>query len=200
MSKIVACDVDGILADFNVGFKNLIVESSGRDLFGDGWTPRDITTWNYAKDQYGYTREEDKEAWSLVKASPTFWFDLPPLEGAEKFLTDLLDLPHDVYFITNRMGTHVKIQTEEWLYAHGFRDVPTVLISADKDLICEGLGITHYIDDKQENCVDVSGVPNVSTYMLAQSWNRQVNVFTNQPIPRINTLQEFMDVIKEDEV
>ncbi len=186
-------DVDGVLAAFNTGFRKIVVETTGKDLFGENWTPDDITAWNYTKDQYGYTPEEDKAAWNAVKESPSFWYDLPPLTGAFDFLQSLSgDFIEDIYFITTRMGKHVKVQTEEWLFTNGYRDVPTVLISSDKAKCCEALKITHYIDDKNENCQSVS-VTNTKCYMLAKPWNqKQANV------PRIDTLQEFLEVLKAE--
>ena len=193
MSIVIGVDVDGVLADFDTGFKKVVVESSGKDLFGEGWTPNDITTWNYTKDQYGYTLEEDKAAWESVKASPSFWYDLPPLDGCFDFLQSLSgDFIEDVYFITQRMGRHVKVQTEEWLFTNGYRDVPTVLISGDKAGCCKSLGITHYIDDKNENCRDVFDAEGtIEIYMLARPWNRQLLGIT-----RLTTLQEFLDILK----
>lgn len=191
---IIGVDIDGILSDFNTGFRKVVVDVTGRDLFGENWTPDDITTWNYTKDQYGYTPEEDKAAWDFVKASPSFWYDSPPLDGAFDFLQSLSgDFIEDVYFITTRMGKHVKVQTEEWLFTNGYRDVPTVLISSDKGGICKGLKVTHYIDDKNENCTGVRDAGGTDCYMLAKPWNQVQN-----GVPRINTLGEFLEVLRAE--
>ncbi len=190
---IIGVDIDGCLSDFNTGFKKVVVATTGKDLFGENWTPDGITTWNYTKDQYGYTPDEDKAAWEAVKTSPSFWYDLPPLEGTFDFLQSLSgDFIEDVYFITTRMGKHVKVQTEEWLFTNGYRDVPTVLISGDKAGCCRALNITHYLDDKNENCQAVS-VTNTKCYMLAKPWNEK-----QEAVPRIPNLQEFLEVLKAE--
>ncbi len=188
---VIGVDIDGILSDFNTGFKKVVVETTGKDLFGANWTPDEIQTWNYTKDQYGYTPEEDKASWKVVKESPSFWYDLPPLAGTFDFLQSLSgDFIDDVYFITHRSGKHVKVQTEEWLFTNGYRDVPTVLISADKAGCCKALDITYYIDDKNENCQSVS-LGNTKCFMLAKPWNQKQDA-----VSRITSLQEFLEVLK----
>ena len=192
MNKIIGIDVDGVLADFNTSFKDIQVEVSGKDLFGSNWTPRDIRTWNWPTDQYGYSKAEYKAAWDIVKGSEFFWEELSPLEGAVDFLKGLSRLKNNdaYYFVTQRVGINPKRQTEEWLMNNGYLDIPTVLISGKKAEACKALDITHYIDDKVENCKEVQDLGTTKVYMITQGWNHNM-----EGIPRFDTPKPFLDEI-----
>lgn len=181
-------DVDGVIADFNTGFMDLFVKLTKEDRFGN---PRaDITTWNYATDQFGYTKEQDKAVWQSVMANPSFWRDLPAYKGTLEFLTTLRQLPIRITFITSRVGINVLQQTQDWLTANGF-SYPAVIISSNKGATCRRLGVTHYLDDKNENCVDVvKEVPGCRVVMFAQPYNQeQPGTF------RITQLGTFLDLV-----
>lgn len=188
--KTIALDVDGVLADFNAAYIDLVIEVTGKDLFPP--RPFDIVTWSYPE-SYGYSNKEVSAVWKVISESKDFWLNLKPLEGAEDFLKGLDSIPYDddIYFITSRIRSQVKFQTENWLWNHGFPE-STVLISSEKGLCCKALKVTHYIDDKIENCEDVRDVsPSTKGYMLARPWNKEV-----EGVPRLNSLNEFMEVIK----
>lgn len=189
---IVGIDVDGVLASFNNSYIKLIRDLSGRDLFdGREESPSFPTDWNY-DEVAGYNDEEIDKAWDHVKASPIFWKALFPYEGVREFVTELERLGLDVYFITSRPGPTAKKQTEDWLEAVGV-DHPTVLISSEKAACCDALEITHYIDDKVENCKDVYLHSwRTSCYMLARPWNTQTKA-----IPRLDDLATFLAFIQD---
>lgn len=189
---IIGLDVDGCLADFNVAYKNLIVTRTGRDGFGIGWTPDDIRVWNYPQEQYGYSNVEIRGVWTEIKASPTFWNRLAPYDDVLDFLRIVRGLSKNIYFITNRAGETAKFQTESWLKRFSGIDIPTVLISEAKGSCCSALKITHYIDDKTENCSDVSYRSSAKCYMLVRPWNQPL-----AGVSRINSLNEFLGVIKD---
>lgn len=186
---IIGCDVDGVLADFNTAYINLMIQVAGRDNFPP--RPFDITCWAYPEDLYGYSKKEVSAAWKEISKSKDFWFQLSPLPGAEEFLVDLYTLNQDVYFLTSRVGDQVKFQTECWLMVHGFPTFPTVLITTHKGDACRILGIDFYIDDKTENCQDVLDKSLYTEgYMLRQPWNREV-----EDVPILGTVNEFYGIV-----
>ncbi len=184
----VGVDVDGVIADFNAGFMDLFEWLTKEDRFGK---PRPaINTWNYSTDQFGYTKDQDRAAWKAVMASGSFWRDLPPYKDTLEFLTTLRLMPVRVTFITSRVGQDVLGQTQSWLDANGFPHAQ-VIISSNKGDTCRRIGVTHYIDDKNENCLDVFNKnPGLRVVMYAQPWNQE------QPgIMRIDKLGTFLDLI-----
>jgi hypothetical protein len=173
---VLGLDIDGVLADFNRDYRRKLIEVSGRSLIPEGEVP---PCWQYAP-AYGYTKEEDSRAWASIKADTTFWANLSEYRGAAKFLwaldveatiADYAGKP-EIYFITTRPGLDVKVQTEEWLGGHGV-DTPTVLISrGDKGLLAKGLGLTHFIDDRPENCYSVKEhSPDTAVFLLSWRYN-----------------------------
>lgn len=198
---VIGVDIDGILADFNSSYIELVPKLTGRNLFPAGYTKDDITTWSYPE-TFGYTNKEISEVWDWIEQDDEFWSNLNPLEGAEDFINKLAGLeiskPADVYFITSRVGCNVKWQTERWLARLGF-DPATVLISAKKGLCCQALKINAYIDDKNENIADVlHQSPGTCPYLLLRPWNSADAVFALAPdrdfeFHSIKTLTSFLE-------
>ena len=168
-TPILGIDIDGVLADFNFAFINLIVTLTGQDLFPD--RPFDIPMWDYPQ-HYGYTNEQMVAAWSDIERSAYFWEQLKPYSGIKNTIELANVLP--TYFVTSRMGYDVKGQTERWLRNRGVEH-PTVLISSHKGLCCKALKISHYVDDRTENCESVvTDSPLTECSMVPQPWNKQL--------------------------
>lgn len=172
MKRVIGCDVDGILADFNTGFIDLIVAIAGRDLFPP--RPFDIPCWDYPQ-EYGYTAEEVAAVWAHIQVSATFWASLAPYPDAEemiRYLRAAVQAMDDVYFVTSRPGLTAKLQTERWLRKLGFGS-PTVLISSNKGYVARALSFDVYIDDRWENVVDVAQwAPRTKVMLMDRPWNR----------------------------
>ena len=183
----VGCDIDGCLAKFNDACADLFTEQTGVRFpkESDIWP----NTWHWER-VAGVTKEDEKAVWDVIKRSDDFWFNLPPYPGACAFLTWLKYFEQDVYFVTNRSGHRAKYQTERWLHKTGYAE-PTVLISQEKDLVCKALKLTHYIDDKLENCAAVASfAPETKGYMFKRPWNEPI-----QMVPRLSCLKDFQNVL-----
>lgn len=173
---VLGFDVDGPLAIFDEAYQALTVEVTGRNLF-PGPVPVDgPPTWDWPQ-HYGYSDEEMKRVWAVIRGSDTFWDMLAPAPGMQALarvwhrLNDV-----DTYFVTARVGTRAKAQTERFLYFYlpGHRPHPTVLLSPHKAEVVKALGITHYIDDNLEN-VGNTAIHNRKTkvYLLDRAYNRE---------------------------
>lgn len=191
---IIGCDIDGVLADFNTAYIEVVKEVTGRDLFPAGYSPADILTWSYPE-TFGYTTDEITRVWDHIKVATSFWYNLAPLPGAAEFGAWINNLRpyNDVYFITSRVGAMAQLQTMAWLINRVGVSAPTVLISSNKGLCCKALKVNAYIDDKNENCQDVVTSSLGACYMLAQPWNHP------QPyVNRIPSLSVFQEVINAE--
>jgi FMN phosphatase YigB (HAD superfamily) len=191
MSNI-GCDVDGVLADFHTAFIARVVKETGRDLFGPEFV---IRTWNYP-DTVGYTKDEVTAVWNSIKADDRFWQRLPPYETTTDDMAALVEAEargHDIYFVTNRMGVRAKLQTQRWLRRHGFQD-PTVILSAHKGLTARALELYFYIDDKWENCLDVSSFARTGVYVFDRTWN-QATALTDaeNDLYRVTSVRQAFD-------
>jgi len=185
----IGLDIDGVLSDFNAGYRDLFVETTQKDLFNGEVDP---PCWNYHTG-YGYTDKEMVAVWAAIREDHGFWERLAPYPGATKFLTNLFwrRSTMDVYFVTTRVGREVKLQTERWLARHGFPN-PTVLIAkGDKGAIAAGLGLTHVLDDRPENLFTMpAGVERCLMLRRYNTWGVAGEGF----IP-IRTLEEFAERI-----
>lgn len=167
----IGVDVDGVLADFNTAFIALNKRVTGRDLYPEHYEP---TTWDFPE-SLGYTKAEVSAVWDVIKRDPSFWATLPAYRTTVDDLDTLSLLEFrgsvDIYFITNRMGISAKNQTERFLTALSVF-LPTVLLTAHKGLAAQTLDLTHYIDDKWENCLDVVSVGKTRTFIMDRPWNQ----------------------------
>lgn len=188
---VVGVDVDGLLSDFNSSYKVLLEKMT--DLRFPDITDYFPNTWNWDI-AAGLTQHDKDEVWQVIEASTTFWRDLQAYPEAREFLTGLWSMQAfggDVYFVTNRPGWTAKRQTEHWLSIHGYEN-PTVILSSEKGLVAKSLKLTHYIDDRNQNCQDVQYLSKETNgFMLARPWNQDVGV------PRIDQLDKFLEILKD---
>lgn len=187
----IGVDCDGVLADFNSAFIQTVIDVTDRDLFPV--RPFDIPTWNYPE-HYGYTAAEVSKVWEDIKSDPNFWGYLnayPQTAAVLAMLKEVEESGAELYFITARPGIVAKAQTEDWLYEQGFYH-PTVLISSAKGLCARALNLTHYIDDRWENVVDVRTYnPTTKVFLLTQPWNAN-NDAAAEGIRRVDSVLEFV--------
>lgn len=175
--RTIGVDLDGVLAQFDDGFiQKLIQASGGKDLrTADNWPPRQ---WHWPE-AMGYTGAEIAAAWDLVTYDSLFWRTLSPYRHTPGWLETLAqrqDLNQDlrVYFVTARLGVFAKWQTERWLAKYGYPlERTTVIIAADKAAVARATGMHAYIDDRVENAVAVArACPSCTTILWDQPWNQ----------------------------
>jgi hypothetical protein len=161
-----ACDVDGVLCDWNSAFLKVLIETSGRDC-GPILGQHEIfipESWDWPRD-LGYTNDEVRAAWKTVSERSGWWEYLAPMPGAHEFLATLHnrceeDPEWEAVFLTSRRRStpFIKQQTELWLARNGFGGAdgdpafspyPTVLVGAEhKGDVCQALRLDALIDDK----------------------------------------------------
>lgn len=192
--RVIGIDVDGVLADFVTGFNQKLVEVTGRDLLGANYTP---TVWDWPQ-HAGYTADEIAATKGAVRWDRYFWLGLSGYDNVPEVLNTLVRLKLDVYFITDRFGRTAKNQTERWLHiqhlaASGYCPaiMPTVLVTPHKGLACQTLGITHYIDDNEDNCLEAMQA-GARTFICDRPWN---HTFSHRDIERTG-LQGFLDAVR----
>lgn len=183
----VVLDVDGVLADFILGFTTL-----AQRMFG---TPAYTTLEQKAWDLYdGLTDTQCVQALEAAKRSPTFWRELPPIASAEE-LARLASAAaaHDFYFVTNRTGVAAKAQTEAWLRRYGVA-LPTVIISEAKGEVAKAVRADVLLDDKAGNAVFTQYYSRTTAvYLIDRPYNRFDPAVLGSKIVRVRTLLEFFD-------
>jgi hypothetical protein len=200
---IIGVDIDGVLANFNKAYRQRLISVTGRDLIPEvdcrGEAPgEEPPCWDYAP-VYGYTKDEDRATWNSIKNDREFWVNLSPLPGAFQALqrfVRLQDAGHEVYYITSRPGVEVQTQSLLWLLKQQGLGLPTVMIArGEKGLLAAGLQLTHFLDDRPENCFSVQiASPNTGNYLLACRYNEWARErCTNEGIHVVATVSDFIN-------
>jgi hypothetical protein len=167
---VVGIDVDGVLADFDTAFYWLL-NSLKPGLSPPGvWSKGQFhpDTWDWAEETY--PPEIVEQAWQMVKdPAERFWLQLHPTPHAEDLIPALWN--HEAYAITSRPGKTAYPQTREWLDTYGF-DGALIIARGPKGPIAASVGLTHFLDDKPENCQSVTrSSPSTHVWLLRQRHN-----------------------------
>lgn len=184
----IACDVDGVLANFTTAFAPLVTKVSGIE-FPDVGKPTWPTDWFWDP---RVTKAHWSAAVDLIRPNRTFWLDLKAYPDAFAFL-NWLSLRHedDIYFLTDRPGRQAKWQTERWIKLHGFTATPTVILTANKAVVCEAVKADFYIDDKFENCQSVHvQCPATTCYIMERPYNKPIAGCLRGTLPGFRKLIE----------
>jgi uncharacterized HAD superfamily protein len=187
----IGVDIDGLLADWNLGWAILLEQQTGRTV---PRTPPLQWAWPEA---LGFTKENISNAWKFVNQYPDWWVSLDnePIfdEEARVNLVDLCSI-NDVYFITNRMTRGAKAATDLWLRNRGLHS--GCICTKDKGITARGLDLHYFLDDKPENCLDVKLMQSsCEVFIMDQPWNTGFTSTAQRRIERIYGWEGFFDKV-----
>lgn len=184
-------DIDGVLADFIAGFTAM----------ANAMFPGVPVTRTHEQPSWrgfpGMTETQVAAVWERIKTSRVFWLSLSPLiTPAESERVNDLQIEHDVYFCTARVGKYAKNQTEDWLTDHGIWR-PSVVISNRKGEFCKAVQADAAIDDKAANAsfIDWNTDGRTRSYLLDRPYNRVPQEFMASGVRRVSSLTEFLEGI-----
>ena len=177
--KTILLDIDGVLADFVLGFRQLANQRYGVPVYGTmeqlDWSFPDLTV------------EQQNHLWTEIRESKTFWRDLPVLPTNVLLLEDAVD-NHRVYFCTSRLGDSAQYQTAAWLDEKFYITYPTVIVSSEKGRVAAGVGANFALDDKVKHVLQIQQESWAKAFLLDQPYNRD----RDWPLlPRVKTVEEF---------
>jgi len=146
--KRIVCDVDGVLADWNTAFRQLLIDA-GAELqpFANGSLHPHVWDWptqlGATEAQIGQAKAQQVEAW---------WMHLEPVEDFTMACSALLGhlcRTQEVTFVTSRSTPGVRNATEWWLRRYvGKRHVHVVVVpSGDKTGVLQGIQPDVVIED-----------------------------------------------------
>ena len=171
----IACDLDGTVADMNTALRREAehlfgerieigaAESStdGTDASGVAATTHSDQT-SDAQLTSRLTRRQQWRLWRHVRECNNFWETLPEIEpgAVARFSAIAAERGWEVVFLTQRpttAGDAVQLQSQRWLRARGF-ELPSVCVvsSTFRGKVAAALSFDAVIDDRPDNCLDVS--------------------------------------------
>jgi hypothetical protein len=193
----VMIDIDGILANFDEGYKEVL-----KNNFNINIDTNIIRDWNYSDAYPEITKEIDKKAWEIMNSDPYFWINLPPHRNNVRQISLIAtntDLPICIYYVTARVTSTsyntVFYQTKHWLKTAKLwenRCFGGLIFSKEKSKVAEALSLHYAIDDKVSN---LDNFPkSCKTFLYTRPWN--IN-YPNE-LTRVKDLKEFFSIITED--
>jgi hypothetical protein len=126
-------------------------ESSGADLAQGEVSPASLRL----------SARQERQLWDAVREIPNFWETLNETEaGIVSRLSRTAEARRwEVMFLTSRprtAGDTVQIQSQRWLNRLGFPFPSLYVVSTSRGRIAQALGLDVVVDDRPENCLDVS--------------------------------------------
>ena len=210
MALRVAFDLDGTLADMHVALRSEVER-----LFG-AWPPghgdasdtqqpaRNAPESSKVMAEMRLTTRQQTQLWDHVKTLENFWVGLPEVEpgAVARVAETAASRRWEVMFLTTRplvAGDTVQIQSQRWLEAHGFPLPSVFVVQRSRGKIADVLDLDAVVDDRPENCLDVSLDSQAKPILV---WRSTRKVVPPGPGVRVTTsIAEALDVlIKLDEL
>jgi len=175
----IGIDIDDTIAESYEAIKEALLEESNYLISDDILYYHDPIVLDY------YSRKSDEMTLKLnVK------------EYAVEIINKLKDEGYEIYFITARNNHYYKDAygiTYRWLKEKGFKFDKLIIDSKYKDIECEKLGITHFIDDSIDHVNKIMS-KNIKGYVFTSYYNIKFNIEN-----RVSSWKEIYDLIKEGE-
>lgn len=191
--RIIALDIDGVLADFVYGF-TLMARNRINSTIPLTWTHEQVR-WDSFK---GMDDIQIKATWQQIDASPVFWKTLPSLIPYKaKDSLHALAYVTDLYFTTSRrLGVDVVKQTREWLQDHTGITHPNVIITARKGEVAAAINADYLLDDKAGNVIYAKyHNPKTQCFVLNRPYNHFDPDVTGSKVTRVDSLEGWLDIV-----
>lgn len=194
--KTIVFDVDGVLADFMMGFTQVAYHLFGAKQV-EPYSQVQATQWYWHPD---YEESEITQALAFTQTSRDFWKNLDCLVGeSDRGLFSVNEDQYNIYFATHRSAPNAKQQTETWLVRKFGMLKPTVVITKNKGEFCKAVAADYAIDDKAENACCIAWLsPGTQSFILDRPYNQfDPDYFGSSKVRRVKTVGRFWEIIKE---
>ena len=207
-------DMDGVLADFSGAFREHAIRLFGPSILDPGKSeagdqrtstdePEEEEERQASAQAQRESRRREDEVWEAIENTPNFWTTLKPLDERAVARIHELMLRHrwEVFFITQRpftTGETVQRQTQRWLVAQGF-DLPSVLVlHGSRGTAAAALRLDYHVDDRPQNCIDVSVDSSAKTILIVPDANKTAVVSARKlGIGVVQCIGDALDVLDE---
>src|SRR5207247_2228029 len=149
------------------------------------------------------TARQQRDLWSAVRAHENFWETLDEIEpGALARLSRLArDRRWEIIFLTSRPETNgdsAQLQSHRWLVAHGFAMPSVFVVHGSRGKIAAALNLDVIVDDRPENCLDVSIDSTARPVLVWRGDEDQVPSSARQlGIGAVRSMAECLDILED---
>lgn len=156
----VLLDADGVVVDFNRGWKSIASQRLGCQV------PIKQRTWKPFMEGVDLVATIES-----IMAEPDVWRDSPCYPSVVAKLHALRDFGVRFFVVTSIRAQYADVRLE-WLKRHHipFEEMVVTSCAADKVKAAKALGLTVAIDDNQENARMLHDA-GLHTFLLARWWN-----------------------------
>jgi uncharacterized HAD superfamily protein len=178
--KRIVCDIDGVLAEFNRPFRDLLI-SCGATMKEAGPDFPELWEWPL---KHGATSAQLTAAWDYVERNPDWWASLPRHADVTDWTASALQTlteDHEVTFVTSRPGLCRDV-TADWLMEQ-FDIIPHVVVCfGQKEDVVLGMRPDVIIEDRF-----------ATIYMLSRHAIRPRLILVNRPYNHEPTPQPLIE-------
>jgi hypothetical protein len=151
---------------------------------------------------HSLTSRQQRELWRAVCARKNFWETLDEIEpGALAQLFAVATKRRwEIIFLTSRpesAGDTAQLQSHRWLAAHGFPAPSIFVVHGSRGKIAAALALDVLVDDRPENCLDVSIDSSARAILVWRSSESTVPASARQlGIGSVRSIAECLDVLE----
>lgn len=181
--KLIAFDIDGVIADSHIIFDDVLKNKYGFSLKG-------VEDYHFSIP--GISWEEINETFRDMIRTRSCEININ--DKTKTYLTKLYNkhgLP--VIFITARSDS-IRSETEEWFRSKLGNDIEYRIYHCsdfEKSTLVKSLDIQSFVEDHVDNANSISKITKI-VYLINQSWN--LNYIENFNVIRINNIQQIGDI------
>jgi hypothetical protein len=151
---------------------------------------------------HALTSRQQRELWRAVCARENFWETLDEIEpGALAQLFAVATKRRwEIIFLTSRpesAGDTAQLQSHRWLAAHGFPAPSIFVVHGSRGKIAAALALDVLVDDRPENCLDVSIDSSARAILVWRGAESTVPSSARQlGIGSVRSIAECLDVLE----
>ena len=208
-------DLDGTVADMHTALwreaQRLFpgIDESAIPTSTAGSTAEELATAEAAKAEAvsfqtsALTSTQQRELWKAVRARENFWESLSEIEPGSLARLYQLSLEHkwEIIFLTSRpesAGDTAQLQSHRWLARQGFATPSVFVVHGSRGKIASSLALDVFIDDRPENCLDISIDSQTRAVLLWREAEDKVPASARQlGIGSVASIAECLDLLVE---
>lgn len=200
-------DLDGTVADLHAALAR-----EGRALFPDldpAMLPHSVAATEPSKPAPGappapqsLSSRQQHDLWKLACSRVNFWETLDEIEpGAlARLFRVAQERRWEIIFLTSRpetAGDTAQTQSHRWLAAHGFPMPSVFVVHGSRGKIAAALALDVLVDDRPENCLDVSIDSTARAILVWRGREDAVPGSARQlGIGSVNSIHQCLDILE----